>query len=174
MLERVQDAKTWITFHLTRWLRPQQGAVLDGLSRGLGRTIFTLTEAEGNKDARLQELMKRVDKVIRLAPNPVEIDYFMIRVRVFKRPPNPGSHGGEPNWRRLLASEFFLGPEEQDCLISHYRDWKHGDARQRLTSLLREYYPTPELLLVEVSVTSIGQLLVELVREQRIGLGANG
>ena len=172
VLEQVQDAKTWIVFHLTRWLRPRQGVLLDGLVRGLGRTTFTLTEAQGDRDANLQELIERVDEVICQAPNPVEIDDFLIRVRVFKRPPNPGSCGTQPNWRRLLVHEFFLGSEEQDCLISRYRDWQHGDARQRLTNLLREYHPTPELL-VEVAVTSIGQLLIQLIREQRISLGAD-
>ena len=168
MLEQVQDAKTWIVFHLTRWLRPKQGVLLDGLVRGLGRTTFTLTEVEGDRDAWLPELIDRVDQVIRLAPNPVGIDDFLIRVRVFKRPP----HGSGPDWRRLLVHEIFLGSEEQACLISHHRDWQHGDARQRLTNLLREYHPTPELL-VEVAVTSIGRLLVELIREQRISLGAD-
>ena len=172
MLQRVQDAKTWIVFHLTRWLRPRQGVLLDGLVRGLGRTTFTLTEVEGDRDAWLPELIDRVDQVIRLAPNPLGIDDFLIRVRVFKRPSNPGSHSSQPDWRRLLAHEIFLGSEEQDGLISRYRDWKHGDARQRLTNLLREYHPTPGLL-VEVAVTSIGQLVIELIREQRISLGAD-
>jgi hypothetical protein len=168
LLERVQDAKTWIAFYLTRWLRPQQGVLLDGLVRGLGRTTFTLTEAEGNRDACLQELMAKVDEVIRLAPNPVGIGDFLIRVRVFKRPPNPDSYGSRSDWRRLLIREFWLDSEEQNCLIDRYRDWEHGDARQRLTSLLGEYYPTSDPLLVEVAVTSISQLLVELVKEQRI------
>jgi len=69
-----------------------------------------------------------------------------------------------------VAHEFYLGSEEQNYLINRHRDWEHGDAKQRLASLLREHYSTPELLL-EVAVTSIGQLLVELVREQRISLG---
>lgn len=167
MLERVQDAKTWIVFHLTRWLRPKQGVLLDGLVRGLGRRTFTLTQAEGDRDAWLPELIEQIDQVIQEAPSPVGIDDFMIRVRVFKRLPNPGSCGTEPNWRRLLAHEFFLGSEEQDCLISRHRDWKHGDAKQRLANLLSEHRPTPKLL-VEVAVTSTGQLLIELIRERRI------
>ncbi|MBC8248931.1 MAG: hypothetical protein H8E90_04580 [Anaerolineales bacterium] len=169
MLERVQDAKTWMVFYLTRWLRPRQWVLLDGLVRGLGRTTFALTEAEGNRDSCLIELIERVDEVIRQAPNPVGIDHFLIRVRVFKRPAL-GSYSSQPNWRRLLACEFFLDSEEQDCLISHYRDWKHGDAKQRLASLLWEHHPTPAQPLVEVAVTSIGRLLVELDREQRISL----
>ena len=172
MLQRVQDAKTWIVFHLTRWLRPRQGVLLDGLVRGLGCTTFTLTEVEGDRDAWLPELIDRVDQVIRLAPNPLGIDDFLIRVRVFKRPSNPGSHSSQPDWRRLLVHEIFLGSEEQACLISRHRDWQHGDAKQCLTSLLREHYRTPELL-VEVAVTSIGQLVIELIREQRISLGAD-
>ena len=95
MLELVQEAKTWIVFYLTRWLSPKQAVLLDGLVRGLGRTTFTLTETEGESDLWLQELIERVDRVIRQAPNPVGIDDFLIRVRVFKRPP----HGSGPERR---------------------------------------------------------------------------
>lgn len=169
MLKRVLDARTWITFYLTRWLRPRQWVLVDGLVRGLGRRTFTLTDGEGNSDSSLQELIEKIDEVIRLAPNPMGIDEFLIWVRVFKRLPNPDSHGSKPDWQRLLACEFCLASEEQNYLISRQHDWKHGDAKQRLISRLRMHYPSPGML-IEVVVTSIGQLLVELVKEQRIKL----
>lgn len=169
MLKRILDARTWITFYLTRWLKPRQWVLMDGLLRGLGRRTFTLTDGEGNSDSCLQELIGKIDEVIRSAPNPMGIDDFLIGVRVFKRPPNPSSHGSKPDRQYLLACEFCLSSEEQNYLLSRQRDWKHGDAKQRLTNLLRTHYPTPGML-VEVAVTSIGQLLVELAKEQRISL----
>ncbi len=193
MLGRAQDVKIWTSFYLTRWLKPE-GVLLDGLVRGLGRRTFTLTEtdwkecgqvggvecpacpwakADGAGCAAVQRLIEKIDEVIRLAPNPGGIGDFLIRVRVFKRFANPGSGRDRPDWRRLLAHEFSLAAEEQNYLISRYYDWNHGDARARLANLLCEHFPTPDLPLVEVAVTSIGQLLVDLVKERRISLGTD-
>lgn len=190
MLEQVQDAKIWLSFHLTRWLRPRQRVLLDGLVRGLGRTTFTLVEpeygalgpgqeqgcrsfltAKGEGCAQIDRLIERIDEVIRLAPNPVGIGDFLIRVRVFNRPPESGWLGNSADWRRLLAHEYFLDSKAQNCIISRYHDWKHGDARQRLKALLCQHCAAPARPLIEVAVTSIGQLLVDLVREEKINLG---